>query len=57
MVHALILLAFIGFFIWLITSMIPMAQPFKTAIIGLGCLFALLIVLQALGIYTGFHLE
>jgi len=57
MIHAVILLAVIGFIIWMVTSLLPMPAPFKTAIIGLGCLFALLIVLQALGVNTGFHLE
>lgn len=56
MIHAIILLAFLGFFLWAVTALLPMPAPFKTAIIGIGCLFALLIVLQALGIDTGFHL-
>lgn len=57
MIHAILVVAFIGFIVWAITMILPMPPVFKQVIIGLACLIALVVVLQAVGVETGFHLN
>lgn len=57
MLHAIFLLAIIGVIVYCIVTILPMPQPFKTAIIALASIFALIIVFQALGVNTGFSLN
>ena len=48
-----LLLALIGLFVWLLTAFIPMPQQFKTLLIVVAIIIALLIVLQAFGLLSG----
>jgi hypothetical protein len=50
MIMLLLTLAIIGFLAWLITTYIPMQEPFKIAILVLAAIFAILIVMRAFGI-------
>jgi hypothetical protein len=49
-IELLIYIAIIGLVVWLIISLIPMPQPFKTAVIAVGLLIVLLVVIRAFGI-------
>ena len=53
MIHLLLMLVIFGFVAWLILQ-IPMPAPFKNIVLGVACLIAVLWVLQALGVNTGF---
>ena len=53
MIHLLIVLAMLGFVGWILCQ-IPMAQPIKNIIVGVICIVAVIYVLQALGVNTGF---
>lgn len=48
-VQLLLSLAFVGVLIYLILQ-IPMPQPFKNIVLGLGILMAILVVLRAFGL-------
>lgn len=50
LIELLVLLALIGFVIYLITTYIPMPQPFKLGIIVLGCLIVLLVIIRVFGL-------
>jgi hypothetical protein len=50
MITLLLMLAFIGFLAWVITAYIPMAEPFKIAIMVIAAIFAILLVMRAFGI-------
>ncbi len=56
MLHAFLILAFVGFIVFLIVNYIPMPPIFKTIIIALAALFCILFVAQILGLSTGVHL-
>lgn len=53
MIHLILLLAIFGFLVWLILQ-IPMPTPFRNIILGVVCIVAVIWVLQALGLDTGF---
>lgn len=53
MVHAIFVIAVIGFIVWAFNIFVPMDGRFKQVIIGLACLIAFFVLLQALGIDTG----
>lgn len=57
MLHAIFLLAIIGVLVYCIVTMLPMPAPFRTAIIAIASIFALILVFQAIGVDTGFHLK
>ncbi len=57
MIHAIIVIAFIGFIVWAFSALVPMPAPFKQVIIGLACLIAFVVLLQAVGVDTGFRLN
>lgn len=46
----LLVIAIIGFGVYLITTYIPMVAPFKTIIIIIACIFIFLYMLRALGV-------
>lgn len=48
-----LLLALLGLFAWLLTTFIPMPQQFKTLLIVVAIIIALLLVLQAFGFLSG----
>ncbi len=50
LVTLLVLIAVIGVVVWLLTTYVPMQQPFKTAILIVGIIAVLLIVLNAFGL-------
>jgi len=50
MITLILTLAVIGFLVWLITTYIPMAEPFKIVIIVIACICALFVVMRAFGI-------
>lgn len=55
MIHAIIVIAFIGFICWAFTTLVPVAAPFKQVVVGLACLVAFIVLLQAVGVDTGFN--
>jgi len=50
LIELLIIIAVIGFLVWALTTYVPMAAPFKTAIIVLAVIVLILYVLRVLGI-------
>jgi hypothetical protein len=50
MITLLLTLAVIGFIAWLVTTYIPMQEPFKIAILVIAAIFAIIIVMRAFGI-------
>lgn len=48
-IEALFVLIIVGVVLWLVTTYIPMPQPFKVVIMVLGALFAIYMLLAALG--------
>lgn len=57
MTHAIIVIAFIGFICWAFNLLVPIGAPFKQIITGLACLIAFVVLLQALGVNTGFDVK
>lgn len=55
MIHAIIIIAFIGFIVLAFNIFVPMDGRFKQVIVGLACLIAFIVLLQALGIDTGIN--
>lgn len=53
MIHLILVLAIFGFAGWLVT-LIPMPDTFRKIIVGVLCIVAVIYVLQALGVDTGF---
>jgi len=49
MIQLFLMIAVVGFIVWLITTYIPMPPPFKTGIVVLSVIIVLLYVLYALG--------
>ncbi len=50
LIEFVILIAVIGFIVYLITAFIPMPQPFKIAIYGVAALVLIIALLRVLGI-------
>jgi len=46
----LLVLAIIGFIVWLITTYIPMPQPIRVAIIAVAAIAVILTILRAFGV-------
>lgn len=53
LVTLLLLVALIGAIAWAVTTFIPMPAPFKTLVIAIAGLFAILVVLRAFGLFDG----
>lgn len=49
LIEFIILVAILGVIIWLITTYIPMPEPFKIVIIFVAVLVVILVLLRALG--------
>lgn len=52
MISLIVTIALVGLLVWAITTLIPMPQPFRTAIYVLAVVFLVLYVLNALGLYS-----
>ena len=50
MISLILTLAFVGLIVYLIVTYIPMAQPFKTVIYVIACLWLLMVVIQTFGL-------
>jgi len=50
MIGLLLTVAIIGLIVWLLTTQVPMPQPFKTVIWVLAIIFLLVYLMRALGI-------
>lgn len=48
-----LLIVLLGLFVWLLTTFIPMPQQFKTLLLVVAIIIALLLVLQAFGLLSG----
>lgn len=53
MIHLIIVLAVVGFALWILLNYVPMPSPFKQVIIAIVALVFCLYVLQAVGVNTG----
>jgi hypothetical protein len=53
MIHLILVLAIVGFIVWLIL-LIPMPAVFRNIIVGIVAIFAVIWALQMLGVNTGF---
>lgn len=49
MLHLILLIAVIGFVVWLVIHLVPMPSPFPQIIIAVACLAVLYLVLSAIG--------
>ncbi len=54
MISILVAIAITGLVVYLITSFVPMPEPFKRAIYAVAAVCLLLYVLSALGLWHGF---
>ncbi len=50
MLSLIFTVAIVGLIVYLITSLIPMAQPFKTVIYAIACLWLLMVVIRTFGL-------
>lgn len=57
MIHALLIIIFIGVLCWAFNLLVPIDGRFKQVVIGIGCLIAFIVLLQAFGIDTGFNVR
>ncbi len=55
LISLLILIAVIGVVVWLITTYIPMPQPFKSAILVVAIVAVLLVILNAFGLLDSLY--
>jgi len=46
LIQVIIVIAIVGFIVWLITSLVPMPPQFKTAIVAVACVIILLWLLS-----------
>lgn len=53
LVTLLLLVALIGVIAWAITAFIPMPTPFKTLVVAVAGIFAILVILRAFGLFDG----
>lgn len=53
LIHLIIILAVLGFALWLLLTYVPMPEPIKKVIIAVTVLALIIIVLQFAGIGTG----
>lgn len=49
LVELLILIAVVGFVVYLLVTLVPMPAPFQTAIIGIAILVVVLVLLRIIG--------
>lgn len=54
-ISVIIVLIVIGVLMWLVNTMLPIADPWKTLINVVAVLFTVLWLLSVLGIFTGFE--
>lgn len=52
-IQLIIVLAFVGFLLFAVTTWIPMPPPYRQLFIGIVCLCVLLYVLQVFGVFSG----
>jgi peptidoglycan/LPS O-acetylase OafA/YrhL len=50
MIHLIIWIALLGLLVYLITTYVPMAQPFKIVIYVIAAIFVILLLMNTLGI-------
>lgn len=50
MIHLIIWVALIGLIVYLVTTYIPMAQPFKVVIYVIAAIFVVLLLMSAFGL-------
>ena len=55
MVHLIIVLAIVGFALWILTTYIPMPSPIKQVIVAIVALCMVVLVLNFVGVDTGVH--
>ena len=55
LIELIFVIAMVGFFVWAITTLLPMPVPFKNAIYVLSVVFLALYLLSAFGLLTHFH--
>lgn len=55
LVTLLVLIAVIGVAVWLLTTYVPMPQPFKTAILVIAIVVVFLMVLNAFGLLDSLY--
>lgn len=54
-IHLIIVLAVIGFALWILLTYVPMPDPFKKVIIAIVALALILVVLEFVGVDTGLN--
>ena len=54
-IHLIIVLAVLGFALWLLLTYVPMPDPIKKVIIGITALALIVLVLQFAGFGTGLN--
>jgi len=55
LINLVIVLALVGFLLWLIVNFIPMPAPVQKIIIAVVVVFVVLWLLQGFGVITGFE--
>lgn len=49
-IQLLVVIAVVGFLLWLVTTFVPMPAPFKQILVGVACLLLVLYLLQGFGV-------
>ena len=55
LINLVVVLALVGFLLWLIVNFIPMPAPVQKIIIAVVVVFVVLWLLQGFGVITGFE--
>lgn len=56
LINLIIVLAVLGFALWLLLTYLPMAEPIKRVIIGIAVLALIVLLLQMVGGDGSFHI-
>ncbi len=55
LIELIVMIALLGFLVWAITTLVPMPEQFKKAIYVLSVVVLVIYVLNATGLFHGFH--
>lgn len=57
LIEFIIILAVVGFALWVLLTYVPMPDVIKKVIIGIAALILVILLLQAVGVDTGFNVR
>jgi hypothetical protein len=53
LIQLIVILAVLGFALYMVLTYVPMPQPVKTVIVGIAVLALVVLILQAIGVDSG----